>query len=261
MLAIPCVAAFMPAMVPMAHGPRLDSVTRELPTRNPPVVSAVAAPFMTATLRHVPPRLRPRASGPAMMGLAATAMAAEVARTRIRLEGYSSYSVVAALVLNAALRLLTSTDLDLNKLAPIGKIAPSDRLLQCLFLASISVCVLGGSYVCLVFALCATYAKTALGYGLDAQCMAFLAATSRFRVSAFYSFVAMLAAFIVTFPLSIFFKIVRRVRRDRSRPPFTPSQLARSPTSVLACHSTHACVPSRVWHVSAAQGGGGADRP
>ena len=135
---------------------------------------------------------------------------ADVGRMRIRLEGYGSYSVVAALVLNAALRLLTSTDLDLNKLAPKGKIAPGDRVLQFAFLSSIAVCVFGGAYVSLVYALCGAYAKTALGYGLDQQAATFLALTRSYRYNGFFAFVAMLVGFVFSFPLSIYFKVLKQ---------------------------------------------------
>ena len=127
----------------------------------------------------------------------------DLTRVRVRLEGYSSYSVVSALIMNAALRLVTSTDLNLgDSELPIWL----DKCLQATFLLSISTAVLGGSYCTVVFALCSAYAKTAIGLSLDDRCEVFLRMTHIYRLAAFRAFLAMLASFSISFPLSLFFR-------------------------------------------------------
>lgn len=133
----------------------------------------------------------------------------DVGRTNIRLDGYSRYSVVAALLMNSAMRLLTSTNIDLEAR---GVAVWKDRVVQALFVTSMALSIFSGVYTTVVFTLVGMYAKVALGYQLDAECGAFLAVTRPYREKAFQSFILSLVSFSVAFPLSLFLKMKGKTR-------------------------------------------------
>jgi hypothetical protein len=112
-------------------------------------------------------------------------------RTKIRLEGLSSYGVVTAVLMGATLRLFGSTNTDLSK-------EKNQKLLnvaKIIFSVSAIVSVVSGAYTTVVFSLLGLYAKTALGMGLDARFMEFFAATEPYRKCAFWTFLLSLFTF------------------------------------------------------------------
>ena len=112
--------------------------------------------------------------------------------------------MVAALLMNAALRLYSSTDIDGGQTDDLPEWAR--HLIKSLFTVAVSVSVLGGTYATVVNCLCGVYAKTALGLGLNEQCLEYLAMTRCFRATSFQCFVASLVSFTISFPLSLFYK-------------------------------------------------------
>ena len=127
--------------------------------------------------------------------------AVDLTRVRVRLEGYTSYSVVSALIMNAALRVLTSTAVEIKPQTWKTRVA------QSAFLIFITISVLCGAYTTVNFALVSVYAKTAIGIGLDEQCATLLKLTQPYRAMAFRSFVGCLSSFCFAFPLAIYFKL------------------------------------------------------
>ena len=125
--------------------------------------------------------------------------ALDLTRIRLRLEGLHQYGLVAALLMNAALRIFSSTP---------KKIAPNeprvDRLAKIVFTVSVSLCVVLGSYTSIVFALLGLYCKRALGMGNDAAFLNFFEATTGIRETGFDSFLGMLLCFKLSFLLSLF---------------------------------------------------------
>jgi hypothetical protein len=118
-------------------------------------------------------------------------------RTKIRLDGLGSYASISTLLLNAALRLLSSTPkkLDGRKQEDAAKI---------LFISLISATVIFGSYTTMVFSLLTLYSKAALGMGLDEEFVEFFAATHEIRRTGFAAFVTTILSFNFAFVLSLY---------------------------------------------------------
>jgi len=115
----------------------------------------------------------------------------------------SSPSVVAALILNASLRLFTSVPLDLDK-------TRERRLITFVFMTTSVLCVLSGAYTTVVFTLIQLYAKRALGMSLDESYLSFFEQTAKYRTWGFYAFLWCLKSFTVSFSCSLFLKIERK---------------------------------------------------
>ena len=100
----------------------------------------------------------------------------EVNRARIRLEGLNAYAVIAALIMNSALRIFTTT------CVPGARVDSSlERAISILVLLASTVSILAGSYTTVVFTLVGLYAKTALGRQMDAAYIEFFARTVCYR--------------------------------------------------------------------------------
>ena len=184
-----------------------------------PLRAPLLRPLRPVPPQHVATPLHPRAKGSLLPPLRTTrnfvvrrpkpsmslaAAAFDLTRTRVRLESYGSSAVVAALLMNAALRLYSSTDIDGGQTDDLPEWAR--HLIKSLFTVAVSVSVLGGTYATVVNCLCGVYAKTALGLGLNEQCLEYLAMTRCFRATSFQCFVASLVSFTISFPLSLFYK-------------------------------------------------------
>ena len=163
------------------------------------VLLAACAPTRSALLA-APCLARPIPA--AALARPAPAMTAlDITRTRVSLEGYTSYSVVAALIMNAALSLLASTQ------TVVKPMTWRARAMQLALYFCISVSVLCAAYTTVNFALVSIYAKTAIGIGLDDQCATLLTLTQPYRATAFRSFVCCLGSFCFSFPLAVYFRL------------------------------------------------------
>ena len=124
-------------------------------------------------------------------------------RMKTRLESYGSLAVIAALLMNAALRMWSSAPADHDF---SGK-PWVRRLLRNVFLVASAISIIGGLYSTVIFALVGVYAKSAMGLGLDQQCAIFLKVTHIYRREAYNSFVAALVSFVLSFELAIVAKL------------------------------------------------------
>ena len=133
----------------------------------------------------------------------------DMALAKTRLEGLG-YSTVAALLMNAALRLFSSTPSDPLPSPPSGdERAGSVRFnnrLRVAFAFCISLCVSLGSYSTIVYALMTIYCKTALGKGMVQEYVNFFEGTHRYRQAGFYSFLGTVFMFKVSWVLSLLLK-------------------------------------------------------
>mmetsp|Transcript_6362 Transcript_6362/g.14673 ORF Transcript_6362/g.14673 Transcript_6362/m.14673 type:complete len:229 (-) Transcript_6362:258-944(-) len=132
----------------------------------------------------------------------------DMALAKTRLEGLG-YSTVAALLMNAALRLFSSTPSNPLPAPPAEAGAERARAvrfnnrLRIAFALCISLCVSLGSYSTIVYALMTIYCKTALGKGLVAEYVNFFEGTHRFRTAGFFSFVGTVFMFKLSWVLSL----------------------------------------------------------
>lgn len=126
-------------------------------------------------------------------------------RTKIRLEGFGHYASVAALLLNAALRLESSTPtkLDGRKQEDIVKIA---------FVGLITTSIVLGGYTATIFSLLCIYAKSFIGMGMDDEYTEFFQATEGIRKSAFLAFVGTILSFNMALVLSLYLSHDGRIR-------------------------------------------------
>ncbi|KAL7537201.1 hypothetical protein ACHAXR_009736 [Thalassiosira sp. AJA248-18] len=134
---------------------------------------------------------------------------------KTRLEGLA-YSTVTTLMMNAALRLFSSTP---KKLEPIptgnadqAKAVRLNNYLKVAFSLCISLSVALGAYTTTVFALMSIYSKTALGMGLQKEYLDFFSACAPYRVSGFASFIGTLATYNIGWILSLILNYEGEIR-------------------------------------------------
>lgn len=123
----------------------------------------------------------------------------DLKRVGIRLEALNSYGVITALLMNAALRIYSSTPKTLRRENDIV-----EKIARVLFLVSVCVSVLAGSYTTIVFSLLGLYSKSAIGLGMDDAFVEFFKQTYGIRQLAFSSFILSLISFEASFVLSLF---------------------------------------------------------
>lgn len=201
---IPAMLRFMAALVPIFGAALSTALDRPPRLRRLWDASIPANPKLHVTTRCATPFDMPMEP----MVEASTAIF-DVTRARVRLEGYSTYTIISALIMNAALRLLTSTDTDFKKM---GLPTWLHRIAQILFVTSISAAVMCGAHCTVIFALVGVYAKMAVGLEMDSAASLFLQNTSQFRRDGFHSFVVCLVGFSISYPTSLFFKIRGKTR-------------------------------------------------
>ena len=129
-----------------------------------------------------------------------SAAALDLTRVKTRLEGLSSYGVVTALIMNAGLRLYSSTPKQLEE----GKQKQLENAAKIMFCFSVVTSIVAGAYTSVVFSLLGLYAKTALGLGMDEPYLQFMEKTACYRQYAFDSFVVSLVTFEVALTTSLF---------------------------------------------------------
>jgi hypothetical protein len=132
----------------------------------------------------------------------------DLTRVSMRLDGFNSYAIIAALLLNATLKLYCMTPKQIESGGNIstGKVA---TILFVLFAGSSLIC---NAYSALVFSLLSLYSKTALGLGQDAAFLEFFAATSVVRRRAFHSLLAALLSFKLCFTTSLYIHYNGKIR-------------------------------------------------
>jgi len=118
-------------------------------------------------------------------------------RVKTRLEGFTHYASVSALLLNAVLRLESGTPTKLD-----GR--PTEDAVKVLFKICVAACVVLGSYTATVFSMLSLYSKSFIGMGMDNEYLDFFNVTSGFRKSAFGSFVGTVLSFNIAVVLSIY---------------------------------------------------------
>lgn len=125
----------------------------------------------------------------------------DVARTKVQLEAYSSYAVVAALTFNTAIRLWASPP-NFKSLQLFDR-EWLPKYLELAYLLLSMVSFLGGMYATVIFALIGVYAKVGLSKSLDAETSAFLLATHAHRQYAYRAFIASLISSVVLFEFNL----------------------------------------------------------
>jgi len=154
----------------------------------------------------------------------------DIDHMKVRLESYGPYAVVGALLMNAALRICSSTP-DIKGLNWKPSWAP--RLCRAALIALCATAVLSGLYCTVVMTMIGMYSKSALGLGLVEECMEFLRVTWVFRKRAHDAFLCSLASFTGGFAIERALKV---------REGETPERMALLlPLAVLACTITSDC--------------------
>ena len=120
----------------------------------------------------------------------ATEKAFDIARARIRLEGLSSYALVAALLMNMAFVLYGSMPKKMNLTAGDTKNYKLENAIAMLGSIFAIICIVMGMTTTIIFSLLGLYSKTALGMGNDAGFVEFFSATAEMRRVGFQSMVA-----------------------------------------------------------------------
>jgi hypothetical protein len=108
-----------------------------------------------------------------------------------RLEGLA-YDIVAALLLNAALALFSSTPRTLEPIPNDEKTAKAVKFnnrLKFIFGLCISISVALGTYTTTMFTMIIIYSKTALGMGLESKYLQFFSSVAKFRLSGYRAFI------------------------------------------------------------------------
>ena len=127
----------------------------------------------------------------------------DINRVMIRLEGLSSYGVISALIMNAALQLFSGTSKTLSKEASTNINKRGVNVAKIVFMVSVISSILAGSYSTVVFSLLGLYSKTALGMGRDENFIRFFKGTAGIRQNGFDAFVVALVSFEISFVTSL----------------------------------------------------------
>jgi hypothetical protein len=175
--------------------PAVSFLARQIMTAFP---LAATTSFVASKSPSMISQAAPAVSALAVRGGEAALQGFDLGRTQIRLQSISSYGVIAALVLNAALRLYSATPKRLEKGQNIENKA------KMVFVLSVGLSIICGTYTTVVFSLLSLYSKSALGLGKDAAFLEFFEATTHIRQRAFNSFLIALLSFEVCFVSSLF---------------------------------------------------------
>lgn len=122
----------------------------------------------------------------------------DLGRLRLRLDGFHTYSVITSLLMNASLRLFSSTPKNFKDNDRVQNIA------KVVFSTVVAISIISGSYTTIVFSLMGLYTKRALGRGLDAEVIQFFHETTSIRELAYDTCLLSLMAFQVSFVLSLY---------------------------------------------------------
>ena len=131
----------------------------------------------------------------------------DLTRTRIGLEALHTFAVMTTLLMNASLRLFTSTPKKLDEKRP-----SYENLAKIFFGICVAMSVVFGGYCVIVFSLMGLYSKGALGLGQDEALVEFLAQTEGIRAGGFNAFLASLLFFKCSFLSSVFINYEGKMR-------------------------------------------------
>ena len=132
--------------------------------------------------------------------------ALDLARVKSRLEGLHTHGVVTALMMNAALRIFSSTPKTMKEGDRATNIA------KILFTGVVALSVISGVYTTVVFALLDLYSKSALGLEKDQAFVEFFSVTALYRKLAFDAFLVCLVSLKASFTLSLFLNFDGKMR-------------------------------------------------
>lgn len=122
----------------------------------------------------------------------------DVGRFKLRLDGLHTYAVITTLLMNASLRLFSSTP---------KRFQEGERFrngIKILFSVMVTISILMGSYTTIVFSLLELYSKRALGRHMDVAVAEFFQRTQPVRELAYDTWIGSLVSFQVSFCLSLF---------------------------------------------------------
>lgn len=128
--------------------------------------------------------------------------ALNLSREGLKLQSTATYSTITALIMNASLRLYTSQKFN-TKPDANGNRPRLVCMLESLFTASTTLCIICGTYTAVLFNILGIYSKEALGVGNEAGYLAFQYATAMFRKWGFRSFLVTCLSFVICFLASV----------------------------------------------------------
>mmetsp|Transcript_4077 Transcript_4077/g.5324 ORF Transcript_4077/g.5324 Transcript_4077/m.5324 type:complete len:221 (+) Transcript_4077:59-721(+) len=121
---------------------------------------------------------------------------------KLRIDALSSYAVIAALLLNIALRLYAAVPKQIKDHNQIDH--KVENVATIAFTLFCIACIISGFNTTIIFSLLGLYSKTALGLGKDAVFLEFLEVTSKMRQFGFRSMVCSLISLKFSFVFSFF---------------------------------------------------------
>lgn len=128
--------------------------------------------------------------------------AINTSREGFYLQALGTYGTVTALVMNAALRLYSSTKF------PLSDKKQSTSIFHSTFLAVTALCIVSGAFTAVLFNILGIYSKEALGMLNDVGYKAFKVSTANFTKWGFRAFLTALGSFVVSFQLSLYAKVI-----------------------------------------------------
>jgi len=152
-------------------------------------------------------------------------------RSLVRLDAFSTYPVVAAILMSAMLDMNSDTPKVIKKIPDDADKSTAmqikiENAATCLFAFICMFSIASAAYSVGVFSLVVIYSKTALGLGLDGPFSTFLAASTALRASAFRSTLSVMIGFLFSLSLSTFLREKGIIRWLESVPTFIISVLA-----------------------------------
>jgi len=137
-------------------------------------------------------------------GAAAVAKTGAVSLSRegLKLQSMAQYSTITALVMNASLRLFTSQKFNIQVDAD-GKRPRMICVLESIFTASTTLCIVCGTFTAVLFNILGIYSKEALGVGCEEGYVAFQHATAIYRKWGFRTFLLTCLSFVTSFLISV----------------------------------------------------------
>lgn len=141
----------------------------------------------------------------------ATSAILDLSRESLFVQGMATYATVSALIMNAALRMFTSTNFSNEQ----------NTIVSNAFHATTALCILTGTFTTILFQLVTIYSKSALAMGNDEGFLAFKAATSAFRIWGFRCFLTEMMTFMVSFMSKLYNSLWDDARKRGSKSTLT----------------------------------------